>query len=46
VAGNVRWVPPPVGGAYHGFRISIAPGGSGSPAKPFRGGDEEGDGGR
>jgi membrane protease subunit HflK len=24
-AGSVRWVPPPVGNAYHGFRISIAP---------------------
>jgi len=22
-AGNVRWVPPPVGGSYHGFRITI-----------------------
>lgn len=25
-AGTVQWVPPPVGGSYHGFRISIAPG--------------------
>jgi membrane protease subunit HflK len=24
-AGNVRWVPPPVGGSYHGFRITIGP---------------------
>jgi membrane protease subunit HflK len=24
-AGNVQWVPPPVGGSYHGFRISLAP---------------------
>ena len=23
-AGNVRWVPPPVGGSYHGFRITRA----------------------
>jgi membrane protease subunit HflK len=45
VAGNVRWVPPPVGGSYHGFRISIGTGGAGSPARPFPGGDDE-DGGR
>jgi membrane protease subunit HflK len=33
-AGKVRWVPPPVGGNYHGFRISIAPRvGSGSDEK-------------
>jgi modulator of FtsH protease HflK len=43
VAGNVRWVPPPVGGSYHGFRITLAPGGSGSAARPFRSGGEEGD---
>jgi membrane protease subunit HflK len=43
VAGNIRWVPPPIGGSYHGFRISIAPGGPGSQAKPFRGGGEEGE---
>jgi membrane protease subunit HflK len=43
-AGNVRWVPPPVGSSYHGFRITIAGGGAtGSPARPFRGGDEEGE---
>lgn len=24
-AGHVRWVPPPVGGSYHGFRITIGP---------------------
>ncbi len=23
-AGNVRWVPPPVGGRYNGFRITVA----------------------
>ena len=28
VAGTVRWVPPPIGGSYHGFRITIAPTGS------------------
>jgi membrane protease subunit HflK len=43
-AGNVRWVPPPVGGSYHGFRITLAPpGGSGSTGRPFRGGGEEDD---
>ena len=26
-AGNVRWVPPPVGGSYHGFRITLHSGG-------------------
>jgi len=30
-ATSVRWVPPPVGGAYHGMRVTI--GGSGSGAK-------------
>jgi membrane protease subunit HflK len=36
-AGNVRWIPPPVGGRYNGFRISL---GAGSPVVqvPF---DEE-----
>jgi membrane protease subunit HflK len=24
-AGNVRWIPPPVGGRYSGFRISLGP---------------------
>jgi modulator of FtsH protease HflK len=24
-AGDIRWVPPPVGGSYRGFRITIAP---------------------
>lgn len=24
-AGTVQWIPPPVGGSYHGFRISIVP---------------------
>jgi membrane protease subunit HflK len=28
-AGSVRWVPPPVGGHYNGFRITIAPSGAG-----------------
>jgi membrane protease subunit HflK len=27
-AGTLRWVPPPVGGSYHGFRITIPPPGS------------------
>ena len=29
-AANVRWVPPPVGGKYNGFRITVPPAGSGS----------------
>lgn len=31
-AGSVRWVPPPVGGSYHGFRITVLPGLAGPPA--------------
>ena len=32
-AANVRWVPPPVNGSYHGTRITVAPsGGTRSPA--------------
>jgi membrane protease subunit HflK len=27
-AANVRWVPPPIGGGYHGLRITIGPPGS------------------
>ncbi|HEY7237316.1 MAG TPA: SPFH domain-containing protein [Gemmatimonadaceae bacterium] len=35
---NVRWVPPPVGGSYHGLRITLgAPGSKVSPSEP--GGD-------
>ena len=26
-AGDVRWVPPPAGGNYHGFRITLSPSG-------------------
>jgi membrane protease subunit HflK len=33
-AGSVRWVPPPVGNAYHGFRISIAPSSAGPASAP------------
>lgn len=36
-AGNVRWVPPPVGGNYHGFRITIGPAGG----RPAGFGDEQ-----
>ncbi len=45
VAGNVRWIPPPVGGSYRGFRITLSPGGSGASgsARSFRGGGEEDD---
>ncbi len=28
-AGKVRWVPPPVGGSYHGFRIELSTGSAG-----------------
>jgi len=27
-AGSVRWIPPPIGGSYHGMRITIPPAGS------------------
>ena len=30
-AGRIQWVPPPVGGNYHGMRISIAPEDAGMP---------------
>jgi modulator of FtsH protease HflK len=37
-ASAVRWIPPPVGGSYHGLRISIAP--VGSRARSFEEGGE------
>jgi len=30
-AGNVRWVPPPTDGSYHGFRITVSSGNSTGP---------------
>lgn len=39
-AGAVRWIPPPIGGSYHGLRISIAPIGSRKATDPF---EEPGD---
>jgi len=39
----VRWVPPPVGGSYHGFRISIAAGEAGARPRTARGGMESED---
>ena len=40
-AGGVRWVPPPIGGNYHGFRITLRPGGSLSKTgDPDEGGDD------
>jgi len=36
-AGSVRWVPPPIGGSYHGFRITLQPAG----ARPKTGGDPD-----
>lgn len=29
-ASKVRWVPPPIGGAYHGFRIEVSTGNAGA----------------
>ncbi|HEY3884107.1 MAG TPA: protease modulator HflK [Vicinamibacterales bacterium] len=48
-AGTVRWIPPPAGGSYHGFRLSItAPGAGYHPgASPGAGdGDDSGGPGR
>jgi membrane protease subunit HflK len=41
-AGAVRWIPPPIGGSYHGLRITIAPKGSRpkSLGDPEEGGDD------
>jgi len=39
-AGTVRWVPPPIGGNYHGFRITLQPSGS----RPKTGDPDEGGG--
>ena len=33
-AGSVRWVPPPVGGTYHGLHITLTPGNAGSNSRP------------
>jgi len=33
-AGKIRWVPPPIGGSYHGFRVEITPANAG--ARPER----------
>lgn len=33
-AGKVRWVPPPVGGSYHGFSIRLSAPPAGPPAAP------------
>jgi membrane protease subunit HflK len=40
-AGAVRWIPPPIGGSYHGLRISIAP--NGTRPKPIGDSEEGGD---
>lgn len=29
-AGKIRWVPPPIGGSYHGFRVEITPANAGA----------------
>jgi membrane protease subunit HflK len=43
-AGNLRCVPPPVGGTYRGFRITLSSGGPTAPVRAFPGGDDEGEG--
>ena len=37
-AGKIRWVPPPIGGSYHGFRIQISSSSAGG--RPAGGEDE------
>jgi modulator of FtsH protease HflK len=41
-AGGVRWIPPPIGGSYHGLRITIGPRGSQTKSglDPDEGGDD------
>jgi membrane protease subunit HflK len=39
-AGSIRWVPPPIGGNYHGFRVTLAPSGP----RPRTGDPDEGGG--
>lgn len=34
-AAQIRWVPPPIGGSYHGFRIQITPSVAGAKSQPF-----------
>lgn len=36
-AGSVRWIPPPIGGSYHGLRIGIGP----RPSPPSGKGEDE-----
>ena len=38
-AGKIRWVPPPIGGGYHGFRIQISSSSAGS--RPAGASDDE-----
>jgi membrane protease subunit HflK len=39
-AGSIRWVPPPIGGNYHGFRVTLQPSGP----RPRTGDPDEGGG--
>lgn len=34
-AAQIRWVPPPIGGSYHGFRIQITPSVAGAKSQAF-----------
>ena len=40
-ATHVRWVPPPMGGSYHGLRITVGPPGSASSRAAAPGGEPE-----
>jgi membrane protease subunit HflK len=39
-AGKIRWVPPPIGGSYHGFRIEITSANAGGRPTSIGGDDE------
>jgi modulator of FtsH protease HflK len=42
-AGTVRWIPPPAGGSYHGFRLSLAPPAAGPRSSASNSSTSEGD---
>jgi membrane protease subunit HflK len=41
VAGKIQWVPPPIGGSYHGLRVEISPGSAGYHPAPQPSTDDE-----